>query len=98
MNRNLCIATLVVAIFWMSSILWPANPTTGWPFVAEMQASAWVAGVLAAAGIGILRSVRRAALCAVLALLAVLIVPRVPAPNFSDATNPTRVFLSLIHI
>lgn len=91
-NRNLCIATLVVAILWMSSILWPAEPTAGWPFVAEMQASAWVAGVLAAAGIGILRSVRRAALCAVLALLAVLIVPRVPAPNFSDATNPTRVF------
>lgn len=91
-HRNLCIAAVVVAIVWMSSILWPAQTTASWPFVAEIQASAWVAGVLAAAGLGILNSVRRAALCAVLAVLAVLIVPRVPAPNFSDAHNSTRVF------
>ena len=73
-HRNLCIAAVVVAIVWMSSILWPAQTTASWPFVAEIQASAWVAGVLAAAGIGILRSIRRAALCAVLAVLALSLI------------------------
>lgn len=82
---------LAGSLFWLSSIIWPASVTASKPYVAELQASAWVAVVIAVAAIGSLRSVRRMVVFAVIAILAASIVPRIPAFSLFQSTPMLRV-------
>ncbi|MGP5660208.1 endonuclease/exonuclease/phosphatase family protein [Corynebacterium falsenii] len=87
-------ATLIVCgLLWLSTIIWPVYPTATWRWVPELQASAFVGGVMLFVGVGVLTSFRRGFVFGLVALIALLVVPRVPSISFfSDAATPTRVF------
>lgn len=90
-HRGLCVVLVSIGVVWLSSTLWPANPTGAWPFVAELQASAFLGAILIAVGGAVLRSIRRAFLVAVVGVLVVVLVPRIPLPFPADGEHSTRV-------
>ena len=90
-RRNLSLLVLAGSLFWLSSIIWPASITASKPYVAELQASAWVAVVIAVFAIGNLKSLRRAAIFSIIAILAATLVPRIPAFSFLQSNPMVRV-------
>ncbi|WP_282940325.1 endonuclease/exonuclease/phosphatase family protein [Corynebacterium auriscanis] len=89
--RNLSLIVLAGSLFWLSSIIWPISWTASKPYVAELQASAWVAVVIAVGAIGSLKSLRRACVFAMIAVLAATIVPRIPAFSIFQSSPTLRV-------
>lgn len=84
---------LAISVLWISTVIWPAGFTREWTYVPALQASAFCAAVAAVFAIGLFRSVLRAFVFALIAVLAIVVVPRVPAPFVSDATSHSvRVF------
>ncbi|RAV32062.1 endonuclease/exonuclease/phosphatase family protein [Corynebacterium heidelbergense] len=89
-------ASLAGAV-WLSTALWPLRPTGAWPLVAELQASAFLGGVVLAVGVTLLLSLHRrfwpaVGLAAVVGLVGVVLcvaVPRVPAPSKSAEERET---------
>ncbi|WP_295643950.1 endonuclease/exonuclease/phosphatase family protein [uncultured Corynebacterium sp.] len=90
-RRNLSLLILAGSLFWLSSIIWPASLTASKPYVAELQASAWVGVVIAVAAIGSLKSMRRAFIFGLIAILAATIVPRIPAFSLFQSQPMLRV-------
>ena len=84
---------LAISLLWMSTVLWPTGITRTWTYLPALQASAFCAAVSAVFAIGLFRSVLRAFVFALIAVLAIVIVPRIPAPFIPDATaDSVRVF------
>ncbi|MDC7104293.1 endonuclease/exonuclease/phosphatase family protein [Corynebacterium falsenii] len=97
MSKHLHVGLSAVLIagglLWLSTIIWPIHPTATWRWVPELQASAFLGAVVLFVGVGVLTSVRRGFVFGLVVLLALLVVPRIPAAFFSpDATTHTRVF------
>lgn len=90
-RRNLSLLVLAGSLLWLSSIIWPASITASKPYVAELQASAWVAVVIAVFAIGSLKSFRRAVIFSFIAVLAATLVPRIPAFSFLQSDPMIRV-------
>ncbi|RAV33730.1 endonuclease/exonuclease/phosphatase family protein [Corynebacterium heidelbergense] len=82
---------------WLSTTLWPLRPTGAWPLVAELQASAFLGGVVLAVGVTLLLSLHRrfwpaVVLAAIVGLVGVVLcvaVPRVPVPSKSVEERET---------
>lgn len=91
MHRGLSILLIGIGVVWLSSTLWPATPTASWPFVAELQASAFIGAIFIAVGGAVLRSIRRAFIVALVGAFLVVLVPRIPLPFPADGDNATRV-------
>lgn len=97
MSKHLHVGLSAVLIagglLWLSTIIWPIHPTATWRWVPELQASAFLGAVVLFVGVGVLTSVRRGFMFGLVVLLALLVVPRIPAAFFSpDASTHTRVF------
>jgi len=85
----------VVSLLWLSTVAWPPGLTATWPYVGLLQATVFVAAVGAVFGIGLLSSFARAGAFALVALLLVVVVPRVPAPFLPDANSDSLRVVAL---
>lgn len=89
--RYACGILLAVGgLLWTSTALWP-KVTALWPYVPQLQASAFIGGILAVFGLALLVKARRAfVLLVVLSVLAV-VVPRVGNINWFAPDPSVRV-------
>lgn len=95
MVRHVSAPMLVISILWLSTVIWPPNVTAHWPFVSALQASAFCAAITAVFAVGLFRSALRAFLFALIAVVLVAAVPRIPALFVSDATVDSVRVLAL---
>lgn len=86
---------LAVSLLWLSTLLWPTGLTANWTYVPSLQANAFVAAITAVFAIGLFKSKLRALIFALIAVLAVVLAPRIPAPFLPDANAETLRILSL---
>lgn len=86
---------LVGSLAWLSMVLWPAGLTATWPHVALFQATAFLAAVVFLFAGGLLRSLLRGLLFALVAVLLIVLIPRVPTPFLSDASPASHRILAL---
>jgi len=94
-RRAAAVVVLAVSLLWLSTVAWPPGLTATWPYVGLLQATVFVAAVGAVFGIGLLSSFARAGAFALVALLLVVVVPRVPAPFLPDANSSTLRVVAL---
>ena len=87
MRKAAAVVVLAVSLLWLSTVAWPPGLTATWPYVGLLQATVFAAAVGAVFGIGLLSSFARAGAFALVAVLLVVVVPRVPAPFLPDANS-----------
>lgn len=95
MRKAAAVVVLAVSLLWLSTAAWPPGLTATWPYVGLLQATVFVAAVGAVFGIGLLSSFARAGAFALVAVLLVVVVPRVPAPFLPDANSSTLRVVAL---
>ena len=86
---------LAVSLLWLSTVAWPPGLTATWPYVGMLQATVFMAAVGAVFGIGLLSSFTRAGAFALVAVLLVVAVPRIPAPFLPDANSDSLRIVAL---
>lgn len=95
MRKAAAVVVLAVSLLWLSTVAWPPGLTATWPYVGLLQATVFVAAVGAVFGIGLLSSFARAGAFALVAVLLVVVVPRVPAPFLPDANSDSLRVVAL---
>ncbi|MBP3087938.1 endonuclease/exonuclease/phosphatase family protein [Corynebacterium sp. sy017] len=93
-RRIIAFLLILIGFIWFGTIILPKHYADSALPVPQIQASAFLGAITLITGIGLLRSFRRALIILIIAMLSVVLIPRVPMP-FQSAHKPTTRVMSL---